>query len=212
VSSIERDAKPTWTLADDLSWMWNGLMDPRTGHPRRGEFCVDLMHEFGHWVAGQHGDIGIDGLGLYGLEHSADGAIIVTLGGGVPMGSSRPRDWEYVVANVAGLVAEKLAADEAFRFDDPVGLLSTPDFIHDLDEARAHLANKGVRPDGAARVRSALSQAITEAVEIIRPLLPRLHEQVAQLETIVRAGRLSKLELEWSGTHAALLTGEDLYE
>jgi hypothetical protein len=189
--------------------MWSNL-DPRTGRRREGAFRVDLMHEFGHWVTGEHGGLRPAGLGLYGLDHNDDGTITATLGGGVLFRTCLPLEWEFVVAHVGGVVAEKLADDEAFPFGDPIQLLSTdPDLLHDLNNAKEHLAKLGIRQDDATRVGSELSRAIVQAAEIVRPLLPRLRDQVAQLEDLVRADRLGKLEIEWSAKHAALLTGKD---
>ena len=53
-----------------------------------------------------------------------------------------------------------------------------------------------------------LRNAMEAASRIIKPLLPRLREQVLRLERIVVERLLSRMEIMWNGAHAALLTGK----
>jgi len=200
-------AAMNWKLAESLSWMWRGYnKDPENAPRRNGVFRVDLVHELGHWVVAAQNWCRPDGLGLYGLEHGDDGTITVTRGGGVPYWSSLCCDLTKMVeVDVAGIVAERLYVDGTFQSQDPIKLMSHEDLHSDLNDARAHLAEQGVSLGDDALVSEKLSLAMDAAAEIIQRLLPMLSDRVVELEEIVRAGRLPKLEFEIGPEHVELL-------
>jgi hypothetical protein len=197
-----------WTIADDLS---QHLPDLQNAELPDVDFHLVLLHEFGHWIAALRSDLHVEALGLFGLEHRANGSVIVTRGGIVTFASARCGNHrEFAVASVGGIVAEKLAIDERFEFSNSISLMATDDLIHDKREAMRYLACAGVNISDPKRLEAELRRTMETAKALILPGLSNLKQQVRLLEQRVSEERRDKLELEGTAVHHALLTGEDL--
>lgn len=207
-------AEHEWTISDeDESWMWCGA-DPRTANDPDGNFTEYLIHEFGHWVVALDLGVQVYGLGLYGLSHDNSDRVQVGGGGGVGLdygnlGTEHQRDCKTVIINTAGVVAELLSYCADYVFDDPLRYLNAKaSFDNDFATAKKHLAKIAITENDSLRFSEALRKAMEKSAGVIKPLLPRLREQARRLEQLVSERRLSKMEIMWSGKHAALLTGK----
>jgi hypothetical protein len=190
--------------------MWFDV-DRRSAKGQDGDFRAYLMHEFGHWVVAQEQDpaIGVVGLGLYGLTTHVSGRVLVGAGGGVRLNYGTAGDREGVIVDTAGVVAERLDQDAAFVFNDPLKLFHKDStFDDDFRNVKGHLAALGIAEHDSTRFPRAIELAMNKSAAIIKPLIPRLREQVRRIEHMVVVGRLSKIEIMWTGEHASMLTGK----